>query len=163
MGSTRRARIAGLTAACLVLLTSRPGGAQRGPGGAEATTLQALEFGILVPGSQETVTVRDVLRRAEVSIGGTGQFEIRLVLPREMVSADGDRLPLLFSAGDAGLSYGPSTRPTPFNPAEVRRVRVTPSTGEARLYLGATAVVAPLQAAGSYSATVTVLVSRPDV
>lgn len=129
---------------------------------ASAVAVRGLSFGVIIPGVPETVSVQDVQRRAEVVVSGQGVADVQLLLPREMVSAGGDVLPLVFLPGDAGLSIGPVNRPSPFDPRQRQRIRLPSEGGQLRIYLGGTAQVSPNQPAGTYSATVQVLVMKTD-
>lgn len=149
----------------LLCLGMIPAGAHaQGEGGssASAVAVQGLSFGTLLPGVPESVDVRDVQRRAEIVVSGFGLADVHLVLPREMVSTRGERLPLFFLPGDAGFSPGPSENPTPFDPGQRQRVRLPSEGGQLRIYLGGTAQGSPDQPAGSYTATVQVLVMKTD-
>ncbi len=164
IGSTARRRASALGGALFLIaaVLGMPGSAPAQQGGAGASVVKQLEFGTLLPGMPEVITVNDVLRRAEVVVGGTGAVDVRLILPTEMVSPTGARVPLYFGTADAAWSQGPSVTPTPFNPHEVKRVTLAPGRPDVRIYLGGTARVPADQLPGPYTATVTILVTRPN-
>lgn len=159
--STRTARVA----AVLLALAGGAGGggahAQASAQAVEAVPVQGLSFGPLLPGVAETVRTSDAARRAEIILDGTGTFDVLMVLPDALVSAGGARIPLRFGARDGALMRNPSAPLLPFNPLEMGRVGIDGASGPARLLLGGTALPAPDQAAGTYQATVVVIVNNP--
>ena len=157
-------RIARVAALLLALAGGVGGGgahAQAPASTVEAVPVQGLSFGPLLPGVAETVSVADAARRAEIILSGRGTFDVLLVLPDALVNADGARIPLRFGARDGALMRNPSAPLLPFNPLEMGRVRIGDGPGPARLLLGGTALPAPDQAAGTYQATVVVIVNNP--
>ncbi|HST61661.1 MAG TPA: hypothetical protein VLK84_23350 [Longimicrobium sp.] len=158
---TRIAVVAGV----LLALAGGVGGggahAQAPAQAVEAVPVQGLSFGRLLPGVPETVSTADAARRAEIILSGTGSFDVLLVLPDALVNADGARIPLRFGARDGAVMRNPSAPLLPFNPLEMGRVQIQESAGPARLLLGGTAVPAPSQAAGTYQATVVLIVNNP--
>lgn len=143
------------TLALLILVA----GAGRAGAQASLTSMQALDFGQILPGLAETVTVGDAWRRAEVRLEGGGSFDVRLVLPQALVSREGARIPLVFRDGDAAIQVKNRTRVS-FDPNQSQRVHIPPGQGEALVYLGGTAATTSGQRAGQYSATVVVVVSN---
>ena len=85
---------------------------------------------------------------------------MELVLPSEMVSSSGEAMPLSFFPSDGTISWlGFNRPPKTFDPtAPVSFNLPTPSAG-ALIYLGGTTTPAPAQAPGTYTATVTVIIS----
>lgn len=157
-------RIAAMAALLLALAGGVGGGrahAQAPARAVEAVPVQGLSFGRLLPGVAETVAVHDAARRAEVIVSGKGAFDVLLVLPDALVAPSGARIPLRFGARDAAVMRNPSAPLLPFNPLEMGRVHVDGSVGPARLLLGGTALPAPDQAAGTYQATVVVIINNP--
>jgi hypothetical protein len=146
------------SAALLALLLL--GGTPRA--GAQAlVAVQPLDFGQLLPGTQEVVTVEDAWRRAEVKMTLSGNVDLRVVLPEALVSRDGARIPLTFRYGDGAVLYR-NARISAFDPNQSVRIRIPPGHGKASLLLGATAGTAPGQPAGTYTATMVVVVSPTD-
>jgi hypothetical protein len=121
--------------------------------------VRGLEFGLLLPGAAETVSIQDAWRRGEVRIEGSGTVEIRLVLPAGLTSSTGGDVPLLFQGGDAAVYYPKSGKLTVFDPRQPLRINIPPGHGMVTLYLGGTAAPAPEQAAELYSAAFVVVVS----
>lgn len=147
----------------LVLLLSTAGGAQ---GQVTAVPQRDLAFGMLMPGVPNRVLVSDAARRAEWLLTGRGNTTLRFVLPTVMQGPSGATMPLVFQAGDVGwirqggggggggggMNTGDPN--TPFN------VNV-PNRQTVRLFLGGTAQPATTQAAGNYTATVTLIIAQP--
>jgi hypothetical protein len=118
--------------------------------------VQPLAFGYLTQGVTEVVPYTDTFRRGVVTVDGTGQGYIRVVLPVSLVSAQGGAIPLQFLTGDVAAQE--SGRPAAaFDPATSTRVNL--GKGTASLFIGGRAVPAANQRAGLYSATMTVIVS----
>jgi hypothetical protein len=118
--------------------------------------VQPLSFGYLTQGVTEIVPYTDTFRRGVVTINGSGQTWIRVTLPASLVSPQGAAIPLQFLNGDVAAQESGKAAGT-FDPAA--SVRVNLSKGTASLFIGGRAVPALTQRAGSYSATVTVIVS----
>jgi hypothetical protein len=123
---------------------------------------RALQFGQLLPGIPEVVSVSDVNRRAEVVVRGQGLLQVQLVLPDHMLSPGGARIPLEFAETNGGVALGASAPLRTFNPRRPVQVSLSQAQGEAILYLGGTARPTSNQPAGVYSATIVVLISRTD-
>ncbi|HEX8394383.1 MAG TPA: hypothetical protein VF665_18705 [Longimicrobium sp.] len=161
-----RARANALRGAGLLLaLVAGAGGGQahaQAPASAlEAVPLQGLSFGELIPGVPETVRVSDAARRAEILLAGQGSWDVLMVLPDALTSAAGARIPLRFSGRDGAVMPSPSAPLLPFDPLSMGRVRISGGPSPARLLLGGTALPAGDQAAGSYTATVVVIINNP--
>ncbi len=161
------ARIIGGAVFVSALLVSPPGAYAQGVGGGaggggEATVqpVQGLEFGLLIPGTPMRVRPDDVGRRGELQVSGRGQYQVRFVLPASLVSAEGASIPVEFGPGDAAVVRGTAGSPQLFDPSVGAGVSLTAGISEAQLFLGGTARPAGNQAAGTYSASVTVLVAR---
>lgn len=129
--------------------------------GVDAVPVQGLSFGPLIPGVSEVIPVTDAGRRAEIVLNGHGMLDVTLVLPTAMVSPVGARLPLLFTARDGALMRNVSASLLPFDPLSTVRVRLDASQGPARLLLGGTARPSREQPAGSYTATILVVITNP--
>jgi hypothetical protein len=151
----------GLGLLVALLLASWPAQADaQSPQSVSIVPVQSLTFGLLLPGHREAVRVTDVSRRAVVALAGTGAVDVSLVLPSSMQTAGGERIPLLFSAGDAALLTASGTSIGTLDPLQVNRVKF----GNERtvlFVLGGTAVTAATTRPGHYTARVTLLVNRP--
>jgi hypothetical protein len=118
--------------------------------------VQPLAFGYLTQGIAEIVPYTDTFRRGVVTIDGTGQGWIRVVLPLTLTSPQGATIPLQFLAGDVATQE--TGKPAAaFDPAASTRVNL--GKGPASLFIGGRAAPAADQRAGVYSATVTIIVS----
>lgn len=131
---------------------------------AEAQSLaasQPLDFGQLLPGRPEVVTVDDAWRRAEVKMVTSGNVDIRLVVPTALTTPQGAQIPLTFRLGDGAVLYR-NSRVATFDPNQSVRVRIPPGHGEASILVGGTATPSPSQPAGVYRATLVVVVTQTD-
>jgi hypothetical protein len=122
--------------------------------------VQGLRFGVLIPGMVVTVDPGDVASRGELQVDGRGRFQVQLILPAAMDSPSGARLPLSFGAGDAVVVRGTAGSYEPFDPVVGTTLALTGGITTAQLFLGGTAVSAPDQASGVYTANVTILLAR---
>jgi hypothetical protein len=118
--------------------------------------VQPLAFGYLTQGVTEIVASTDAFRRGVVTVDGTGQAYVRIVLPAALTSPEGGTIPLQFLTGD--VTAQETGKPAAaFDPATSTRVSLT--KGTASLFIGGRAVPAVTQRAGDYTATMTVIVS----
>lgn len=117
-----------------------------------------LVFGSLIPGVPERVSVTDAGRRAELVIEGSGTVELMLLLPPELQSPEGGRIPLRFALGDAAVLGPGSVEASPFDPHRSVIVTLHPERGPTRILLGGTAVAGDGHLGGSYSATISVAI-----
>jgi spore coat protein U-like protein len=118
--------------------------------------VQPLAFGYLTQGITEVVAATDAFRRGVVTVDGSGQAYVRVVLPVALTSPQGASIPLQFLTGD--VTAQESGRPAAaFDPATSTRVNL--GKGTASLFIGGRAVPAANQRAGAYTATMTVIVS----
>jgi hypothetical protein len=124
------------------------------------TPVQGLSFGLLLPGTPETVSLDDVARRGVVALAGSGQLDVTFVLPAALLSPEGGSLPLSFSTVSAGLLATAGGATTPANPQQLLRVQLAPDR-VMHLVLGGTAQPAAGQRAGHYTGRVVVIVSQP--
>ena len=149
-----RAGISGLRAALVIVLVAASPSRVRAQ--FAVAQVQPLAFGYLTQGLTEVVPYTDTFRRGVVTVDGSGQAWIRVVLPTTLDSPQGASIPLQFLLGDvAAQEIGKA--PAAFDPST--SVRVNLSKGTASLLVGGRAVPAPDQRAGVYSATMTVIVS----
>lgn len=118
--------------------------------------VQPLAFGYLTQGVTEVVAPTDAFRRGVVTVDGTGQAYIRLVLPTTLTSPQGASVPLQFLMGDVTAQEN-GRPPAAFDPTTSTRVNL--GRGTASLFIGGRAVPAVDQRAGNYTATMTIIVS----
>ena len=151
----------GLGLLVALLLASWPAQADaQSPESVSIVPVQSLTFGLLLPGHRESIRVTDVSRRAVVALAGTGAVDVSLILPSSMQTASGERIPLLFSAGDAALLTTSGTTIGTLDPLQVNRVKFG-NDRTVLFVLGGTAVTAATTRPGHYTARVTLLVNRP--
>lgn len=130
---------------------------------AQAVTVspvQGLSFGLLLPGTPETVSLDDVARRGVVALAGAGPLDVAFVLPAALLSPEGGSLPISFSGVSAGLLASAGGAATPVNPQQLLRVQLA-TDRVMHLVLGGTAAPAATQRAGHYTARIVVIVSQP--
>ena len=120
------------------------------------TQVQPLAFGYLTQGVTEIVSYIDTFRRGAVAVDGSGQVWVRVTLPTVLTSPQGATIPLQFLAGDVAAQETGRAAAV-FDPGTSTRVNLT--KGTAMLFIGGRAVPAADQRAGTYSATMTVIVS----
>ena len=149
----------GVPALVLLLGTVQGGSAQ-----VTAVPQQDLAFGLLIPGMPSRVAPTDVARRAEWLLTGRGNTTLSFVLPTMLQGPSGATVPLVFAAGDAAWVRQGAGGGTPgmhaVDPNAPFTVNV-PNRQTVRLFLGGTAQPAVTQAAGSYTATITLIVAQP--
>ena len=160
--SVRRNRPAGRTMALLAVfagLAGSPAVAQ-GPSGAAITPIQGLGFGQLIAGVPEVVPPTDVMQRASFAIEGDRKMNLQLTLPTILRSVSGAVIPLAFGSSDGILAL--QNRPSAvFNPNTGVAVNFNKNRDVGQVYLGGVASPTANQAAGNYSATVTIILIDP--
>lgn len=150
--------------AVLVLSAAAPSAATAQKGSATGVvTVQSLDFGQMQPGVQQAISVQDGWRRAVLRLDGSGQVAVRLTLPTQMVSSTGAVLPLQFGSTDGEVEASQGGRLTLFDPNVGTKVNLTAAGGVAWIYLGGIAIPAPLQRAGTYTATIVIVVAPPNL
>lgn len=113
-----------------------------------------------MPGVTEVVPTTDAARRAEFEVRGARKFTMELVLPTELVSPAGEVMTLTFLPTDGNITWlGFNRPPKSFDPATPESFNLPTPSGGALIYLGGTVAPDPLQAPGTYSGTVTVIIS----
>lgn len=126
-----------------------------------AVPQQDLSFGTVVPGIPAPVFVSDAARRAEWLLTGRGTVTVSFILPAVLLSPSGAVMPLLFMDGDAGwqrtVGGGGMRLEDPNTPFSIN----VPNRQSIELLLGGTAQPTTTQAAGTYTATVTVIIAQP--
>lgn len=118
--------------------------------------VQPLAFGYLTQGVTEVVRYTDTFRRGVIAIDGSGNVFVRVSLPTQLISAQGTVLPLQFLTGDVAAQDA-GKAPQAFDPSGSTRVNL--GKGTALLLIGGRALPALNQRAGTYSATMVVVVS----
>jgi hypothetical protein len=149
--------------AALSLLALMPLGAQGNGPPLRVRGRQALAFTTLLPGVPELVSRIDAARSGQLEIRGRKNTLVMLqfVLPREMIGPGGAILPLAFGPDDAGFTTSRRRgSQVGFDPSAPFTVGL-PQNGHGFVFIGGTAQPQPNQRAGSYSATVTLLVADP--
>lgn len=131
-----------------------------GPGAVRAQVLvtaeRDLDFGLLTPGAATVVDATDLIRSAQLRIAGRGTFQVTFQLPASLTSPAGDQIPLVFGPAAGLLTI--RHKISPFDPSTVLPIRINPAEQEALVNLGARAQPVPGQPAGSYSATIVMMV-----
>ena len=125
---------------------------------------QDLRFGVVVPGTPTVVAPTDAARRGEWLMTGRGNPTISFVLPTSMQGPNGAVMPLVFGASSAAWqrqnAMGGGGAPQIVDPRTPFTVSVQ-ARQTVRLFLGGTAQPTTTQAAGSYTATITLIVAQP--
>lgn len=138
-------------------------GATISPARAQAVTVnpvQGLSFGLLLPGTRESVALDDVARRGMVALSGAGALDVTFVLPLALQSPEGGAIPLAFSSASAGLLSSAGNAVVPLNPQQLLHVQLA-TDRVSYLVLGGTAQPSTSQRAGHYTARIVVIVSQP--
>jgi len=150
-------------AAALSLLPLVPLGAQGSGPPLRVRGQQSLAFNTLIPGVPEPVARTDPARSGQLELRGRKgtPLVLQFILPAEMAGPGGATLPLKFGPDDAGFAtsqrrgsqqgFDPSAPYTAF----------LPTNGHGFVFIGGTAQPRVSQPAGSYSATVTLIVADP--
>ncbi|HSJ25813.1 MAG TPA: hypothetical protein VK929_14145 [Longimicrobiales bacterium] len=120
------------------------------------TADQQLDFGLLTPGVPMTVVPTDVARRAAYTVATRGRYAITFQLPSHLVEVHGAAVPVAFGDSDGRVEI--RHRVTTFDPAAGVSIHINPADSDARIYLGGTAQPAPGTPAGSYSATIIMMI-----
>lgn len=141
----------------LVLGPLLPGAVQ---GQVAALPIQDLAFGLLQPGLPMSVPPSDASRRAEVEVRGSGFLVLDFVLPSEMVSAGGARLPIRFGSSDAIVEYLRRGGTYTVNPNTATFLPIFRFQRGVLIYLGGTVDPAPDQPPGRYVAAISIQISN---
>jgi hypothetical protein len=142
-----------------VVLLGAPLGAQGKP--LTVTGVRGLTFGIVLPGVPMTI--------ARTNPAGSGQFDVSaaknspiqlsFTLPSAMVGPAGATMPLVFGGSDGGYSSPETiTSQVGFDPKQPFATNLD-KNGRAAVFIGGTALPAPSQRAGAYTATLTLTVT----
>ncbi len=128
----------------------------------QVTGIQGVTFGAMVPGVSKIVSRSDGLNGARFDIKGAGNtriVQLQFTLPAALSGAGGATIPLSYTAGDAGFSAQQSIgNQIGFDP-RLPFVATLSGPGRGSVFLGCRANPAANQAAGSYSATLTLTVT----
>jgi hypothetical protein len=115
-----------------------------------------LQFGLLTPGTSTAVAPTDVVRSAQLRIVGRGTYQVTFQLPSALTNAMGHQIPMAFGPADGQLVI--RNKISTFDPNTTISFRVNPAESEAQLNLGGSALPALGQPAGSYTATIVMMV-----
>ncbi len=121
-----------------------------------------LVFGTVFPGVNKAVAYTDAVNAGQWDISGEAAAEVTLeftVLPANLTSG-GNNLPIVYAADDAGhnTTDAPGTA-TDFDPAVGATADLDAGTGALYVWIGGTVQPPEDQAAGAYTATITLNVS----
>lgn len=117
---------------------------------------QGLAFGVLTPGTPTVIPATDAARRAELEIVGSGDFNIVVLAPAQLVSGAGHTLPVTYAPGDGVIRWKKSNNEFPFQPGQTVTMRIPPGIGGAWVWLGGTIEPGAGQPPGAYSGIITV-------
>ncbi len=147
-------------AAAAVLVVAPPAAARAQ--NIQVTGIQGVTFGSMLPGVSTVVSRTDGLRAARFDIKGAGNtrvVELQFSLPAALSGPGGATLPLSYTAGDAGFSAQQSVaNQIGFDPRTAYTATLS-GPGRGSVFLGCRATPAANQAAGNYSATLTLTVT----
>ncbi|HUF51748.1 MAG TPA: hypothetical protein VMN60_13060 [Longimicrobiales bacterium] len=120
------------------------------------TADQDLSFGLVTPGVPAQVLTTDVANRAKLTVQGRGRYRISFTLPSELTGPGGQQIPLTFGATDGRVEI--RNRIETFDPVAGHEFRINPADVSAQIYLGARATPGTGTKAGTYSATIVMMV-----
>jgi len=126
-----------------------------------ATGVRTLGFGNVLPGVPSNVQPTDPVRSGQFDITwpSLARVEVQFVLPTVLSTGGGATIPISFGATSAGYSAsGSIAGQTPFNPTTPFRANLS-ALGRGSVYLGGALAPPGAQAAGSYSASVSITVA----
>jgi hypothetical protein len=103
-----------------------------------------------------TVAPTDVTRRAAFSVQARGRYSLTFQLPSQLTAPGGQSIPLLFGAGDGRIDI--RQKITSFDPTAGVTININPADLQASVFLGGRAQPALSQPAGSYTATIVLIV-----
>lgn len=144
---------AGIALMLCVAVVSPAGGQEGVLFPTAAVPVQGLRFDTFMPGVASRIPVRDVARRAEWRLEGTGEVEVVLSLPESLMGPGDRSIPLEFRYGDVGVVIGGEIRFV--DPRQPFTVRLRPEG--VRLLVGGTARPGLEEIAGEYQADIQVL------
>ena len=122
---------------------------------------RSLTFGVVFPGVPRVVSRTDAANAGQFDIGQTkfNPIQLTFTLPSVMVGPAGATMPLVFGSSDAGYSSPETiTSQVGFDP-RVPFSTALDKNGRAAVFIGGTALPAPSQRAGAYTATITLTVT----
>lgn len=118
---------------------------------------QMLDFGNVFPGVRTATLRTDAVKAGRFDLTGSNRAELRIIftLPMALTAPAGQTLPLVFAAGDGGVSQSNSiASATAFDPRVPLIIRLS-GTGRLFIWLGGTAVPSSTQQAATYTGTIT--------
>jgi hypothetical protein len=125
------------------------------------TGVRSLTFGPVFPGVARVISRTDPANAGQFDIGHAkfNPIQLTFTLPSVMVGPAGATMPLVFGASDAGYSSPETiTSQVGFDP-RVPFTTALDKNGRAAVFIGGTALPAPSQRAGAYTATITLTVT----
>ena len=125
------------------------------------TGVRGLTFGPVFPGVARVISRSDPANAGQFDIGHAkfNPIQLTFTLPSVMVGPAGATMPLIFGASDAGYSSPETiTSQVGFDP-RVPFTTALDKNGRAAVFIGGTALPAPAQRAGAYTATITLTVT----
>ena len=123
--------------------------------------VRSLTFGPVFPGVARVISRTDPANAGQFDIGHAkfNPIQLTFTLPSVMVGPAGATMPLVFGASDAGYSSPETiTSQVGFDP-RVPFTTALDKNGRAAVFIGGTALPAPSQRAGAYTATITLTVT----
>jgi len=139
--------------------TPRVLGAQGKP--LNVTGVRGLTFGAVFPGVSRVISRTDPANAGQFDIGHAkfAPIQLTFTLPNVMVGPAGATMPLVFGSNDAGYSSPETiTSQVGFDPKQSFTTALD-KNGRAAVFIGGTALPAPSQRAGAYTATITMTVT----
>lgn len=121
-----------------------------------------LSFGDVFPGIPRGVTRLSAVSSGHLEVRGAAGREVvfTFTLPSALVAGGGQTLPVSFAADDGGFAQtNVQASSVGFDPRVAYTNRLSPTPGRAFLWLGGAVLPVIAQAAGLYSATVTLTVA----
>ena len=121
-----------------------------------------LNFGTLLPGTVTAIAPTNPAGAGEYQVTGPKDvpMQFSFILPTAMQGPGGARLTVAFGTGDAGFSPGESITAQQLFDPRVPTTFALPTNGKVSVFLGGRALPVGSQPAGSYTGTVTLIVSQ---
>lgn len=125
------------------------------------TGVRQLTFGVVLPGVPRVIARTDPANSGQFNLTGTKDTQVQLTftLPSVMAGPGGATMAITFGGGDAGYSVTQSIgSQVGFDPKQAFLATLNKS-GRGSVFVGATALPAPTQRAGTYTGTLTLTVA----
>jgi hypothetical protein len=121
------------------------------------TSDQNLTFGQVTPGVPVQIAPTDVTRRGALTVTGRGRFRITFTLPTDLMGPSGARIPVTFGATDGQVVL--RNRTDTFDPRLGHEFRIVPPGDQAaQIYVGGRASPPAGATAGTYTATIVMMI-----